>query len=45
MGKSHPMELRIRVVAFVEEGHGHREAATIAAPMIAARLVNIGFSF
>ena len=27
MGKSHPMELRRRVVAFVEEGHGHREAA------------------
>ena len=27
MGKSHPMELRSRVVAFVEEGHGHREAA------------------
>ena len=27
MGKSHPMELRSRVIAFVEEGHGHREAA------------------
>jgi transposase len=27
MGKPHPMELRVRVVAFVEEGHGHREAA------------------
>ena len=27
MGKSHPMELRSRVVAFVAEGHGHREAA------------------
>ena len=27
MGKAHPMELRIRVIAFVEEGHGHREAA------------------
>ena len=27
MGRSHPMELRSRVVAFVEEGHGHREAA------------------
>ena len=27
MGKSHPMELRSRVVAFVEDGHGHREAA------------------
>jgi len=27
MGRPHPMELRSRVVAFVEEGHGHREAA------------------
>lgn len=27
MGRSHPMELRTRVIAFVEEGHGHREAA------------------
>lgn len=27
MGKSHPTELRSRVIAFVEEGHGHREAA------------------
>ena len=27
MGRSHPMELRSRVIAFVEEGHGHREAA------------------
>ena len=27
MGKSHPIELRSRVIAFVEEGHGHREAA------------------
>jgi transposase len=27
MGKAHPMELRSRVIAFVEEGHGHREAA------------------
>lgn len=27
MGKPHPMELRTRVVAFVDEGHGHREAA------------------
>ena len=24
MGKSHPMELRSRVIAFVEEEHGHR---------------------
>lgn len=27
MGRSHPIELRQRVVAFVDEGHGHREAA------------------
>ena len=27
MGKPHPMELRSRVVAYVDEGHGHREAA------------------
>ena len=27
MGKSHPIELGSRVIAFVEEGHGHREAA------------------
>ena len=27
MGRPHPMELRERVVAFVDEGHGHREAA------------------
>ena len=27
MGKPHPIELRERVVAMVEEGHGHREAA------------------
>ena len=27
MGKPHPMGLRVRVIAFVEEGHGHREAA------------------
>ena len=27
MGKPHPMELRERVVAFVEEGNSHREAA------------------
>ena len=27
MGKPHPMEIRSRVIAFVEEGHGHREAA------------------
>ena len=26
MGKPHPMELRSRVITFVEEGHGHREA-------------------
>jgi transposase len=27
MGKPHPIELRARVVAFVEVGHSHREAA------------------
>lgn len=27
MGKSHPIALRMRVVAFVEDGHSHREAA------------------
>lgn len=27
MGKPHPIELRERVVAFVDAGHGHREAA------------------
>lgn len=27
MGKPHPIELRARVVAFVDEGHTHREAA------------------
>lgn len=27
MGKPHPMALRVRVVAFVEEGNSHREAA------------------
>jgi transposase len=27
MGKPHPLELRGRVVAFVDEGHSHREAA------------------
>lgn len=27
MGKPHPIELRERVVAFVDDGHGHREAA------------------
>ena len=27
MGKPHPIELRTRVVAFVDQGHGHREAA------------------
>lgn len=27
MGKPHPMALRERVAAYVDEGHGHREAA------------------
>ena len=28
MGKPHPIELRERVVAFVEEGHSHRASAS-----------------
>ena len=27
MGKPHPIELRERVVGFVDDGHGHRETA------------------
>lgn len=27
MGKPHPIELRKRVLDYVDEGHGHREAA------------------
>ena len=27
MGKPHPIELRERVVAYVDEGHGHRAAS------------------
>ena len=27
MGKPHPLELRARVVAFVDEAHSHRTAA------------------
>ena len=27
MGKPHPIEIRSRVIGFIEEGHGHREAA------------------
>ena len=27
MGRPHPLELRVRVVDFVDAGHGHREAA------------------
>lgn len=27
MGRPHPMALRVRVVAFVDEGHSHRAAA------------------
>jgi transposase len=27
MGKPRPIELRTRVVSYVDEGHGHREAA------------------
>lgn len=27
MGKPHPVELRTRVIGYVDEGHGHRQAA------------------
>ena len=27
MGKPHPVELRSRVIGYVDEGHGHRQAA------------------
>ncbi len=27
MGKPHPMELRILVIGYVDEGHGHRQAS------------------
>ena len=27
MGKPHPIELRVRVVAFVKDGNSHREAS------------------
>ncbi|GAA5541498.1 Mobile element protein [Ochrobactrum soli] len=30
MGKPHPIELRERVVAFVNEGNSHREAARLS---------------
>jgi len=39
MGKPHPIELRERVVAFVDEGHGHREAARHF--RVSPRFVNI----
>ena len=38
MGKSHPIELRERVVAFVEEGHSRRSAA--ARFRVSPRFVN-----
>ena len=38
MGKPHPLELRERVVAFVEEGHSHRAAA--ARFRVSPRFVN-----
>lgn len=38
MGKPHPMELRVRVVGFVEEGHSHRAAA--ARFRVSVKLVN-----
>jgi transposase len=38
MGKPHPLGLRVRVVAFVEEGNSHREAARHF--WVSPRLVN-----
>ena len=38
MGKPHPIELRERVVAFVDEGHGHRETGGL----LAKRQGNLG---
>ncbi len=38
MGRAHPIELRERVVAFVEEGHTHRAAA--AHFLVSPRFVN-----
>ena len=38
MGKPHPVELRERMVAFVEEGHSHRSAA--ARFRVSVRFVN-----
>ena len=38
MGKPHPIELRERVVAFVEEGHSHRAAAGLFS--VSPRFVN-----
>ena len=38
MGKPHPVELRERVIAFVEEGHTHRTAA--ARFRVSPRFVN-----
>ena len=38
MGKPHPVELRERVIAFVEEGHSHRSAA--ARFRVSPRFVN-----
>ena len=41
MGKPHPMELRERVITFVEEGHSHRAAASHfrVSPRFANRMV------
>lgn len=38
MGKPHPKELRERVVAFVDEGHSHRQAARVFS--VSPRFVN-----
>jgi transposase len=43
MGKPHPMELRSRVIAFVEEGHSNRAAARHfrVSPRFVNNLVNL----
>ena len=43
MGKPLPLELRRRVVAYVDEGHGHREAARHfrVSPRFVNNLINL----
>ena len=45
MGKPHPLELRQRIVAFVDEGHTHREVAyPLPSVLEPSRRVEIAFS-